>query len=171
VDGKHYWLTPWDEPAFVKLIERFGPFDFDPCPWPRPEGFDGLTCEWGSRSYANIPFGSTLWFPPSECTHVTATPKSRTCIKCGVVGQKRGPTAWIRKARLEASKGKLIVLVYPLDKWVFLAVPEIINLGDVRWRATEDGSRGKGTGRHIAALIFDGRTNPERWVMPMAKAA
>lgn len=29
------------------------------------------------------------------------------------------------------------------------------NLGDVRWCATEDGSAGKGTGRHIAAFILD----------------
>jgi hypothetical protein len=28
------------------------------------------------------------------------------------------------------------------------------NLGDVRWHATEDGTIGKGTGRHIAAFIL-----------------
>lgn len=28
------------------------------------------------------------------------------------------------------------------------------NLGDVKWLATEDGSQGKGTGRHIAAFIL-----------------
>ena len=32
---------------------------------------------------------------------------------------------------------------------------EIRNLGDVRWLATEDGSQGKGTGRHIACFILD----------------
>jgi len=51
-DGKHYWLTP---PAlFQKLKERFG-FNFDPCPFPKPIDFDGLTCEWGESSYVNPP--------------------------------------------------------------------------------------------------------------------
>lgn len=37
---------------------------------------------------------------------------------------------------------------------VFLAV-QVRNLGDVRWLATEDGSAGKGTGRHIACFILE----------------
>lgn len=130
-DGKHYWLTPWADPAFVALKDEFGPFDFDPCPYPLPHGFDGLTCEWGRRNYCNPPFGSIMH-----------------------QGRKKGPTAWIRKAMEEQRKGKLSVVVYPIDKWIFLAVPEIRNLGDVHWLATEDGSRGKGTGRHIAAFVF-----------------
>jgi hypothetical protein len=32
---------------------------------------------------------------------------------------------------------------------------QVRNLGDVRWLATEDGSAGKGTGRHIAAFILE----------------
>ncbi len=28
-------------------------FDFDPCPYPRPEGFDGLTARWGTSNYVN----------------------------------------------------------------------------------------------------------------------
>lgn len=51
-DGKHYWLTPPD--LYAKLDEEFH-FDFDPCPWPKPEGFDGLTCDWGQRNYVNPP--------------------------------------------------------------------------------------------------------------------
>ena len=57
-DGKHYWLTPPD--LMAKLQAEFGPFDFDPCPYPKPEGFDGLTCEWGQRNYVNPPFGSIM---------------------------------------------------------------------------------------------------------------
>ena len=34
---------------------------------------------------------------------------------------------------------------------------KISNLGDVRWVATEDGSEGKGTGRHIAQFVLEGR--------------
>ena len=33
----------------------------------------------------------------------------------------------------------------------------IINLGDIRWCATEDGNQGKGTGRHIAGFILEGK--------------
>lgn len=135
-DGRHYWLTPWTDPVFVRLAEEFGPFDFDPCPWPKPEGFDGLTCEWGQRNYVNPPFGSIMH-----------------------QGKKKGPTAWMRKAIEEQRKGKLSVVVYPVDKWVLMMLAatgatNVRNLGDVRWLATEDGTQGKGTGRHIAAFIL-----------------
>lgn len=76
-------------------------------------------------------------------------------------GKKKGPTAWVRKAIAEHRKGKTVVLVYPVDKWVLMIVREILgeharirNLGDVRWLSTEDRLPGKGTGRHIAAFIF-----------------
>lgn len=138
-DGKHYWLTPWSDPAFIALNEEFGPFDFDPCPFPLPEGFDGLTCEWGKSNYVNPPFGSIMH-----------------------EGKKKGPTAWVRKAIEEWRKGKRVVLVYPIDKWVLMLLKAILgdaahvrNLGDVRWLATEDGSVGKGTGRHIACFILE----------------
>ena len=35
---------------------------------------------------------------------------------------------------------------------------QVRNLGDVRWLATEDGSQGKGTGRHIACFILEPAT-------------
>lgn len=136
-DGKHYWLTPWRDPVFVTLEKEFGPFDFDPCPHPLPEGFDGLTCEWGQSNYVNPPFGSIMH-----------------------QGRKKGPTAWVRKAKAEQAKGRSSLLVYPVDKWLLMLLPDsdlIRNLGDVRWLATEDGTAGKGTGRHIAAFILRGR--------------
>jgi hypothetical protein len=134
-DGKHYWLTPPD--LYKKLNDEFN-FDFDPCPYPKPEDFDGLTCEWGQRSYVNPPFGSIIH-----------------------QGRKKGPTAWVRKAIEEYQKGKLVVLVYPIDKWILMILnvigSEVRNLGDVKWCAIEDGSQGKGTGRHIACFILDPR--------------
>lgn len=131
-DGKHYWLTP---PALYDVLHAEFRFDFDPCPFPLSEGFDGLTCEWGNSSYVNPPFGSIVH-----------------------EGKKKGPTAWARKAIAEHAKGKSVVLVYPIDKWVLMllaAGAKVRNLGDVRWLATEDGSQGKGTGRHIACFILD----------------
>ena len=135
-DGKHYWLTP---PDLYKALDDEFHFDFDPCPYPLPDGFDGLTCEWGQSNYVNSPFGSIVH-----------------------QGRKKGPTAWVRKAIAEYQKGKLIVLVYPIDKWVLMltsvaGVTNVRNLGDVRWLATEDRSVGKGTGRHIACFVLDPR--------------
>ena len=143
-DGKHYWLTPPE--LLAQLASEHGPFDFDPCPFPKPEDFDGLTCEWGECSYVNPPFGSILHQGPED-----KKPK------------KKGPTAWVRKAITEAEKGKKVVLVYPVDKWLLMllsAGAKVSNLGDVRWHATEDGSVGKGTGRHIACFVLDGTKEP-----------
>lgn len=132
-DGKHYWLTPKD--LYDQLDQEFH-FDFDPCPYPKPEGFDGLTCEWGKSNYVNPPFGSIMHN-----------------------GKKKGPTAWMRKAIAEQKKGKLSVVLYPVDKWVLMmaaasGTTTIRNLGDVRWCAIEDGKPGTGNGRHIAAFIL-----------------
>jgi hypothetical protein len=132
-DGKHYWLTP--HALYQSLDEEFS-FDFDPCPFPKPDDFDGLTCDWGQSSYVNPPFGSIMH-----------------------QGKKKGPTAWARKAIAENQKGKTVVLVYPMDKWVLMllqAGAKVRNLGDVKWLATEDGSTGKGTGRHIACFVLEG---------------
>ena len=134
-DGKHYWLTPPD--LYSELNAEFS-FDFDPCPYPLPDGFDGLTDDWGQSNYVNPPFGSILHN-----------------------GRKKGPTAWARKAIEEHERGNKVVLVYPIDKWVLMlleAGAEVRNLGDVKWHAIEDGQPGKGTGRWIAAFVLDGRT-------------
>lgn len=132
-DGKHYWLTP---PALMSELQLEFNFNFDPCPFPKPEDFDGLESDWGGCNYVNPPFGSII----------------------GADGKKKGPTAWARKAITEYKKGKKVVLVYPIDKWVLMLLEhasEVRNLKDVKWCATEDGSPGKGTGRHIACFVLD----------------
>ena len=131
-DGKHYWLTP---PALYDQLNFEFCFDFDPAPFPKPADFDGLTCDWGQSNYVNPPFGSIVH-----------------------EGKKKGMTAWVRKALAEHAKGKRVVMVYPIDKWVLMllgAGAKVRNLGDVKWVATEDGSEGKGTGRHIAMFVLD----------------
>jgi hypothetical protein len=131
-DGKHYWLTP---PDLMAALNSEFKFNFDPCPYPKPEGFDGLQVEWGKCNYVNPPFGVTIHN-----------------------GKKKGATAWARKAIIEFQKGKKVVLVYPIDKWILMlleAGAEVRNLHDVKWCATEDGLPGKGTGRWIAEFILD----------------
>lgn len=131
-DGKHYWLTP---PKLMEGLQLEFAFDFDPCPYPKPDNFDGLTCEWGKSNYVNPPFGAIMHN-----------------------GRRKGQTAWVRKAIQEFRKGKRVVMVYPIDKWVLMMIEagaEIRNLKDVKWHSTEDNTEGPGTGRHIAAFILD----------------
>lgn len=132
-DGKHYWLTP---PDLMGQLQLEFDFDHDACPFPKPEDYNGLRSEWGQSTYVNPPFGSII----------------------DEDGKKKGPTAWVRKALEEYNKGKKVVMVYPIDKWILMMIEagaEIRNLKDVKWCATEDGSPGKGTGRHIACFILD----------------
>jgi hypothetical protein len=132
-DGKHYWLTP---PELMEQIQHEFGINFDPCPYPKPDDFDGLTVEWGESNYVNPPFESVI------CED----------------GKKRGPTAWARKAIKEYQKGKKVVLVYPIDKWIHMlleAGAEVRNLKDIRWCATEDGTPGTGTGHWVAMFILD----------------
>jgi hypothetical protein len=137
-DGKFYWLTPPE--LYATLNDEFG-FTFDPCPYPVPEGFDGLTCEWGESNYVNPPFGSIMHQGPGD-----KKPK------------KKGMTAWVRKAIAERDKGKRVVMVYPLDKWILMllaAGAEVRNLRDVKWLDIHDRTPGKGTGRHIACFVLE----------------
>ena len=132
-DGKHYWLTP---PELYRQLNNEFAFTFDPCPYPKPDNFDGLDAEWGDSNYVNPPFGVVVHN-----------------------GKKKGATAWARKCIEESKKGKKVVMVYPIDKWVLMlleAGAKVRNLRDVKWIATEDGSVGPGTGRHIACFILDG---------------
>ena len=137
-DGKHYWLTPED---LMAEIQAEFDIDYDPAPYPRPDGFDGLTAEWGQSNYVNPPFGVVMQN-----------------------GKKKGATAWARKAIEEYKKGKKVVMVYPIDKWVLMlldAGAEVRNLRDIRWLAIEDKKQGKGTGRWIAMFILDpDKSNP-----------
>lgn len=140
IDAKHYWLTPpslWDK---IRLLatKMFGKKVHDGCPFPFiPEQWDGLKNDYpiDKVTYLNIPFGETIH-----------------------EGKKKGATAWARKMIAEQEKGATTMMAFPIDKWVLMllaAGAKVENLGDIKWLATEDGSEGKGTGRHIALFILE----------------
>ena len=129
----HYWLTPPD--VLARLSAEFGPFDFDPCPYPRPDGFNGLAVSWGQRNYVNPPFR------PAD----------------GVDGL--GPTAFVHKAIAEAKQGRSSVLVLPVQSYVMLlarAGAEIRDMGRVRWLEADTGEPMQGPSP-ICAFILRGR--------------
>lgn len=127
-DGKHYWLTP---PAMYEALNSEFAFDFDPCPYPRPEGFDGLLVPWGESNYVNPPFnGPTAW------------------VKKAIREYKQG-------------KKVVFVFPIDKWVHMFLeAGAEVRNLKDIHWHATEDGEEGPGTGRWVAAFVLDPEKNP-----------
>ena len=129
---KHYWCTPPD--LYARLSERYGPFDFDPCPYPRPGGFNGLAMPWGRMSYVNPPFR------PQD----------------GLDG--KGPTAFVHKAIAEQAQGRGSVLVLPVQSYVMLlaqAGAEIQSLGRVKWLEVDSGEPMKGPSP-ICAFILRG---------------
>ena len=54
------WLIP---PEVYDALDKEFNFSYDPCPYPRPAGFDGLAQDWGVSNWVNPPFwgGVTGW--------------------------------------------------------------------------------------------------------------
>lgn len=122
-NGKHYWLTPQE---LMDEFEREFGINYDPCPYPRPEGYDGLLSQWGSSNYVNPPFkGPTAW------------------VKKSIQEYKMG-----KRVVFVFPVDKWLLML--LD-----AGAKVRNLKDVKWCAIEDGKPGKGIGRHIACFILD----------------
>ncbi len=115
-DKKQYWLTPPELFKALQLEFNGGePFD-DPCPFPRPPGFDGLAIPWGPANYVNPPFVAT---------------------------DDGGPTAWTRKAIAENKLGKLVLLIMPAVggcvNMLLEAGAELRPLPRIRWLETTTG--------------------------------
>jgi hypothetical protein len=145
--GKHYWLSPrWLWRRVKKILGVKSREEiFDPCPFPRPEGFNGLVTEWGNKVYVN-----PLFIPVHE-----VMPDGKT--------KKIGITAWVRKAIKERDKGKDIVIGYPVDGWLHLllgAGVETYSLGDVFWESIEDGSTNQ-CSRPIMVFFLRGKKKRE----------
>jgi len=121
MEPKRYWLTP---PEMMAALNAEFNFDFDPCPHPRPEGFDGLSVPWGRRNWCNPPF--------------TGEPR--------IAGKRKiGPVAWLRKAVAERERGNLTVMILPIYNVRAISMAhdfgaEIRYAGKPCWLALEDGS-------------------------------
>jgi hypothetical protein len=106
--NKKYWLTPPN--IYQELDEEFH-FDFDPCPFPKPNNWNALKEDWGNMNYVNPPFRKHD-------------------------GNGFGPTSFVRKAIEENKKGKGSVLLIPVQSYVNLlleAGAELRSMGRVRW--------------------------------------
>lgn len=124
-----FWLTP---PDLYAQLNAEHCFDFDPCPCPRPEGYDSLTIPWGFRNYVNPPFHRDD----------------------GVNG--KGPTAFVRKAIAEQRLGKDTVLTLPAQLYITLlldAGAEISSLGRVKWIHADSGEPCKSPSPIIKAVL------------------
>jgi hypothetical protein len=106
---KKYWLTP---PEIFQALDDEFHFDFDPCPYPRPDDFNGIAVPWGNLNYVNPPFRK----------------------RDGAFGA--GPTAFVRKAIAEHREGKSSVIVIPTQSYVNMLIEagaEMRSMGRVKW--------------------------------------
>jgi hypothetical protein len=126
-EGNYYWITPPD--LMAKLNAEFGPFDFDPAPFPRPKGFNGLRCDWGKSNYVNVPFtgGITAWARKALAEH----------SKGNLIVMVFPVDGWL----LSMLKAGAIVR----------------DLGKVKWISAEDNHVSRAPARPIALFVLDPR--------------
>ena len=135
--GKQTALMPGNEdkigywltpPELMHELEAEFQFDFDACPYPRPAGFNGLIEEWGASTWCNPP-----------------------------LGKGHSISAWVNKAIEEAAKGKQVVIVLPMPRWVrnlLKAGAQLRAIGPVPWM-DERGRRTKSDGgNHYPDTLF-----------------
>lgn len=123
-----YWKTPIG--LYRQLDEEFH-FDFDPCPYPKPEGYNSLKLSWGKMNYCNPPFRKTD-------------------------GNTDGPTAFVRKAITEKEKGNSTVLLLPVQSYVNLlleAGAELRPAGRTRFLEVETGEALPGPSPTFLAIL------------------
>ena len=123
-----YWITP---PKMYSELDREFHFDFDPCPNPRPGGYNSLDLPWGEMNYCNPPFRKTD-------------------------GNSHGPTAFVRKAIQEQEQGNSTVLLLPAQSYINLlldAGAELRSAGRTRFLDTGTGEPLPGPSPTILAIL------------------
>lgn len=132
--SKHYtryWLMPPD--LYNELNKEFQ-FDHDPCPFPKPKGFNGLVGEWGQMNFVNPPFRTVR----------------------GI-----GPTAFVKKAIEQAEQGRSSVLVLPTAHYTNLLLEAgalLRSMGRIRWLEV-DTKKPMPNPSPITAFILRGKTS------------
>lgn len=107
-----FWLVPPE--IYGPLNEEFG-FTFDPCPNPRPAGYDGLSESWKESNWVNPPFwgGITGWIRKAIAeqergrTSVVILPLDnwfRLALEAGAEIRSVGAHDWIHTATGERQK-------------------------------------------------------------------
>jgi hypothetical protein len=123
-----YWLTPKE--VYEALDAEFA-FDFDPCPYPRAEGYNSLILPWGASNYVNPPF----------------------CLKDAPFG---GPSAFARKAIAEQAQGNTSVMILPVPNSIGLlleAGAELRYGGKIRWIEADTGETCPRAWRQVIAIL------------------
>lgn len=91
-----YWLTPPE-------LEKYRTGRYDPCPYPRPEGYDALTVPWEKPWYCNAPFSNLKAFLNKAIAEggpgVFIIPDAGTCFGVAVAARARleyaGQVRWL----------------------------------------------------------------------------
>jgi hypothetical protein len=134
LDNHDNWATPKE---FYDELDNEFRFNFDPCPL-NPD-FDGLTVEWGTRSFVNPPYSRKL------------------------------KEAFVKKALLESEKGKFCLLLLPVSTSTALfhdvILPNAKEIRFVRKRIKFQGYNTNGEfvttqcGMHDSMLVMFGDKN------------
>ncbi|KYK20681.1 hypothetical protein AYK24_09830 [Thermoplasmatales archaeon SG8-52-4] len=121
-----YWLIP---PEIYDPLNKEFKFDYDPCPNPKPEGFDSKLVEWGNSNWINPPFwaGITAWVRKAILEHE----KGKTCV--------------------------LILPLDNWVRLLIEAGAEIRSLGSHDWVHTKDGSRRKAPRPSFLFILKNGK--------------
>lgn len=119
-----YWLTP---PARYQAWDAEFGFDFDPCPYPLPPGWDGIKMEWGQCNWVNAPFSRD---------------------------DGPGITAFVRKGIAEQEKGKTSVFIVPVPELLNLLIAAGAEIRPVGRMPFLDIETGKPCPRPLTCSLF-----------------
>jgi len=119
-----WWLIP---PEMYKKFNDEFKFNYDPCPNPRPDNYDGLKAKWGSSNWVNPPFwaGITGWVRKALLEHqlgkdvVMILPLDnwvRLLIEAGAEIRSLGSHEWIHTTNGDRRKAPRPSFLFILKK-------------------------------------------------------
>jgi hypothetical protein len=118
-DKEQIFLTP------ASIMSRYEDW-LDPCPHPRPEGFDGLAIDWGEKAFVNPPWGNIRpWVEKALlerekgcCVHMLIAAKPTTRVFQDIIFPN-AEVEWLRgrvlpspQSRKDRVFGKLLCQIY-----------------------------------------------------------